>query len=204
MCLNFMSCNSKLVEEERRALLELRDSLNYPNGSALISEWIGEDNCAWAGIFCGSDTDNDSRVLDIYLTIKRQLGLGIWYPDATLLTRFTYLQSLYVSAMLLVTGSCQKELDLSFNPLNGDALPHFQVCSLASLEQLHLSGVYPSFPLPLLRALCGLKDMRRLDLSNNNLTDDSMPHCLFDDLSYLESLDLSGNNLKNSHHILSV
>lgn len=45
--------------------------------------------------------------------------------------------------------------------------------------------------------------MRKLDLSNNNLTDDSMPHCLFDDLSYLESLDLSGNNLKNSHHILS-
>ncbi|XP_060193711.1 receptor-like protein 15 [Lycium barbarum] len=213
MCLNFMSCNSKLVEEERRALLELRDSLNYPNGSALISEWIGEDYCAWAGIFCGSDTDNGSRVLDIYLTSKRQLGLGIWYPDANLLTRFTHLQSLYVSGnaignWIMPEALCKlrnlKELDLSFNPLNGDALPHFQVCSLASLEQLHLSGVYPSFPLPLLRALCGLKDMQRLDLSNNNLTDDSMPHCLFDDLSYLESLDLSGNNLKNSHHILSA
>ncbi|MCE5166572.1 hypothetical protein HAX54_022038, partial [Datura stramonium] len=153
MCLNLMSCSGKLVEEEKKALLELRDSLNYPNGSALINEWIEEDYCAWAA-----------------LCKLRNL----------------------------------KELDLSFNPLNGDALPHFQVCSLTSLEQLHLSGVYPSSPLPLLRALCGLKDTRRLDLSNNNLTDDSMPHCLFDDLSYLESLELSGNNLKNSHHILSA
>ncbi|KAH0683797.1 hypothetical protein KY289_021549 [Solanum tuberosum] len=148
-----MDCNGKLVEEEKRALLELRDSLNYPNGSTLINEWVEENYCAWAA-----------------LCKLRNL----------------------------------KELDLSFNPLNGDALPHFQVCSLASLEQLHLSGIYPSFPLPLLKALCGLKDMRKLDLSNNNLTDDSMPHCLFDDLSYLESLDLSGNNLKNSHHILSA
>ncbi|PHT50837.1 hypothetical protein CQW23_10584 [Capsicum baccatum] len=213
MFVNLMSCSGKLVEEEKKALLELRDSLNYPNGSALINEWVEENYCAWAGIFCVRDLNNDARVLDIILTSKRELGLGIWYPDATLLTRLTHLRSLYVSGnaignWIMPEALCKlrdlKELDLSFNPLNGGALPHFQVCSLASLEQLHLSGVYPSFPLPLLRALCGLKDIRKLDLSNNNLTDDSMPHCLFDDLSYLESLDLSGNNLKNSHHILSA
>ncbi|XP_009785693.1 receptor-like protein 56 isoform X2 [Nicotiana sylvestris] len=211
LCLNFLGCNGKLVEEEKRALLELRDSLNYPNGSALINEWVGEDYCAWAGIFCGSDPNNDSRVLDIFLTNKRQLGLGIWNPDANLLTRFTHLQSLYVSGnaignWIMPEALCKlhnlKELDLSFNPLNGDALPHFQVCSLTSLEQLYLSGVYPSSSLPLLR-VCGLKNIRRLDLSNNNLMDDSMPHCLFNDLPYLESLDLSRNNLKNSNHILS-
>ncbi|KAH0680248.1 hypothetical protein KY284_021333 [Solanum tuberosum] len=203
-----MDCNGKLVEEEKRALLELRDSLNYPNGSTLINEWVEENYCAWAGIFCIRDLNNDAHVLDIILTSKRELGLGIWYPDANLLTRFTHLQSLYISGnaignWIMPEALCKlcnlKELDLSFNPLNGDALPHFQVCSLASLEQLHLSGIYPSFPLP----HCS-EDMWKLDLSNNNLTDDSMPHCLFDDLSYLESLDLSGNNLKNSHHILSA
>lgn len=213
MCLNFIGCSGKLVEEEKRALLELRDSLNYPNGSTLINEWVEENYCAWAAVSCIRDLNNDVHVLDIILTSKRELGLGIWYPDANLLTRFTHLQSLYLSGnaignWIMPEALCKlrnlKELDLSFNPLNGDALPHFQVCSLASLEQLHLSGIYPSFPLPLLRALCGLKNMRKLDLSNNNLTDDSMPHCLFDDLSYLESLDLSGNNLKNSHHILSA
>lgn len=97
MCLNFMDCSGKLVEEEKRALLELRDSLNYPNGSTLINEWVEEDYCAWAGIFCIRDLNNDARVLDIILTSKRELGLGIWYPDATLLTRFTHLRSLYVS-----------------------------------------------------------------------------------------------------------
>ncbi|KAJ8551113.1 hypothetical protein K7X08_000483 [Anisodus acutangulus] len=180
MCLNFMGCSGKLVAEEKRALLVLWDSLIYPNGSTLINEWVEEDYCAWAGIFCIRDQNNDARVLDIFLTSKRELGLGIWYPDATLLTRFTHLRSLYVSGnaignWIMPEALCKlrnlKELDLSFNPLN---------------------------------ALCGLKDIRRLDLSNNNLTDDSMPHCLFDDLSYLELLDLSGNNLKNSHHILSA
>ncbi|KAK4352305.1 hypothetical protein RND71_027823 [Anisodus tanguticus] len=208
MYLNFMGCSGKLVAEEKRALLELRDSLNYPNGSTLINEWVEEDYCAWAGIFCIRDQNYDARVLEIFLTSKRELGLGIWYPDATLLTRFTHLRSLYVSGnaignWIMPEALCKlrnlKELDLSFNPLNGDALPHFQVCSLTSLEQLHLSGVYPSFPLPLLRGYAEI----RSNLSSNNLTDDSMPPCLFDDLSYLESLDLSGNNLKNSHHILS-
>ncbi|CAN4122399.1 unnamed protein product [Withania somnifera] len=213
MCLNFMSCSGKLVEEEKKALLELRDSLNHPNGSALINEWVGEDYCAWAGIFCGSDPNNDLRVLDIFLTNRRQLQLGKWYPEATLLTRFTHLQSLYVSGnaignWIMPEALCKlqnlKELDLSNNPLNGDALPHSQVCSLASLEQLYLSGVYPSSPLLLLRAVCGLKNIRRLDLSNNNLTDASMPRCLFDDIPYLESLNLSGNKLKNSHQIPSA
>lgn len=97
MFLNFMDCSGKLAEEERRALLELRDYLNYPNGSTLIKEWVDEDYCAWVGIFCIRDLNNDARVLDIILTSKRELGLGIWYPDATLLTRFTHLQSLYVS-----------------------------------------------------------------------------------------------------------
>lgn len=36
-----------------------------------------------------------------------------------------------------------KVLDLSSNPVDGDILPHFKTCSLSSLEELHLSSIYP-------------------------------------------------------------
>lgn len=97
VCHPFTSSKGKMIEEERTALLELRDSLNHPNGSAFINEWVGDDYCAWAGIFCARNPDGDVRVLDIFLTSRRQLGLGVWYPNATLLSHFQDLKSLYLS-----------------------------------------------------------------------------------------------------------
>ncbi|MCE3052101.1 hypothetical protein HAX54_051600 [Datura stramonium] len=155
--LSLMSCSGKLVEEEKKALLELRDSLNYPNGSALINEWIEETH---------------------------------------LLTHFTHLQSLYVSGNAIVAGSCQKELDLSFNPLNGDALPHFQVCSLTSLEQLHLSG-FILVPFATAQSFCRLCRISKVGSGDNFLDDgESIPACLFEKNSVLESLDVSHSNIR--------
>ena len=97
LCHLFTSSKGTAAEHERRALFQLRDSLNHPNGSALVNEWVGDDYCAWGGIFCARYLDGDLRVLDIFLTSKRQLGLGVWYPNASLLSHFKGLQSLDLS-----------------------------------------------------------------------------------------------------------
>ena len=97
MCYISVRAKGAGPEEERRALLQLRDSLNHPNGSALLNEWVGDDYCTWDGIFCARNPSGDVRVHDIFLTGKRQAGLGIWYPNATLLTHFENLETLVLS-----------------------------------------------------------------------------------------------------------
>lgn len=97
LCHLFTSSNGTIAEQERRALFQLRDSLNHPNGSALVNEWVGDDYCAWGGILCVSYLDGGLRVLDIFLTSKRQLGLGVWYPNASLFSHFKGLESLDLS-----------------------------------------------------------------------------------------------------------
>nr|XP_027094515.1 receptor-like protein 9b isoform X3 [Coffea arabica] len=96
-----------------------------------------------------------------------------------------------------------KVLDLSSNAVDGDILPHFKTCSLSSLEELRLSSIYPKF-VPVLTAFCQLKNLRSLDLSNNNINDENAPTCLLKNLSSLEILDLSGNRLLNSPRILTA
>ncbi|KAL3504889.1 hypothetical protein ACH5RR_034730 [Cinchona calisaya] len=203
----FTSSNGATKEEERVALLQLRDSLNRPNGSALVNEWVGIDYCHWDGIRC----DRNLLVLEIYLLSRRQLGLGTWYPNATLLSHFENLESLYlpgnrIGSWIMPEALCRmsnlKVLDLSSNPLNGDIIP--QIRSLPSLEMLYLSSIYPSHAfIPALSALCELKNLRVLDLSNNSINDENIPPCLLRNLSSLETLYLSQNHLSNSPRILA-
>lgn len=47
-------------------------------------------------------------------------------------------------------------------------------------------------------ALCRLRNLKRLDLSYNFLDDGSVPSCLFEKHSLLESLDISHNNIRGS------
>ncbi|KAG5612793.1 hypothetical protein H5410_024074 [Solanum commersonii] len=47
-------------------------------------------------------------------------------------------------------------------------------------------------------ALCRLQNLKRLDLSDNFLDDGSIPTCLFENHSVLESLDISHNNIGGS------
>ncbi|KAL3504916.1 hypothetical protein ACH5RR_034757 [Cinchona calisaya] len=200
--------NGATKEEERVALLQLRDSLNRPNGSALVNEWVGNDYCYWYGITC----DRNLLVLQIYLSSRRQLGLGTWYPNATLLSHFENLESLYLSgnrigSWIMPEALCRmsnlKVLDLSSNPLNGDIIP--QIRCLPSLEELYLSTIYPTHAfIPALSALCELNNLRALDLSNNSINDENIPPCLLRNLSSLETLYLSQNHLSNSPRILAA
>ncbi|KAL3504927.1 hypothetical protein ACH5RR_034768 [Cinchona calisaya] len=203
----FTSSNGATKEEERVALLQLRDSLNRPNGSALVKEWVGNDYCDWDGITC----DRNLLVYNIDLSSTRQLGLGIWYPNATLLSHFENLEYLYLSdnnigSWIMPEALCRmsnlKVLDLSSNPLNGDIIP--QIRCLPSLEVLYLSSIYPNHAfIPALSALCELKNLRALHLSNNSINDENIPPCLLRNLSSLETLYLSRNLLSNSPRTLA-
>ncbi|KAL3504946.1 hypothetical protein ACH5RR_034787 [Cinchona calisaya] len=202
------SSNGATKEEERRVLLQLKDSLNHPNGSALVNEWVGNDYCTWVGVSC----DRNLHVRGILLPGQRQLGLGIWYPNATLLSHFENLEFLYlpgnrigswIMPEALRRMSNLKGLDMGSNPLNGDMIP--QIRSLPSLEELHLSSIYPNHAfIPALSALCELKNLRALDLRNNSINDENIPPCLLRNLSSLETLYLSQNHLTNSPRILAA
>ena len=83
------------LEEERIALLHLKDSLNYPNGTSLPS-WMKADVhcCSWERILCNSST---GRVTQLYLTgVRNQEQLGDWYLNASLFLPFQQLKGLYL------------------------------------------------------------------------------------------------------------
>jgi len=80
------------LEEERIALLHLKDSLNYPNGTSLPS-WIKADAhcCDWESIRCNRST---GRVTELYLWDVRNEELGDWYLNASLFLPFQQLKAL--------------------------------------------------------------------------------------------------------------
>ncbi|XP_073263945.1 cuscuta receptor 1-like [Populus alba] len=80
------------LEEERIALLHLKDSLNYPNGTSLPS-WMKADVhcCSWEGIVCNSST---GRVIELLLGSVRNQELGDWYFNASLFLPFQQLNVL--------------------------------------------------------------------------------------------------------------
>ncbi|KAB5514821.1 hypothetical protein DKX38_028727 [Salix brachista] len=82
------------VEEERTALLQLKDSLNYPNGTSLPS-WIKGDArcCDWELVRCSSTT---GRVTKLYLSGVRNGELGDWYLNASLFLPFQELNTLFL------------------------------------------------------------------------------------------------------------
>jgi len=80
------------LEEERIALLHLKDSLNYPNGTSLPS-WMKADAhcCSWEGIRCNSST---GRVTELYIGGARNEEQGDWYLNASLFLPFHQLNYL--------------------------------------------------------------------------------------------------------------
>jgi hypothetical protein len=82
------------LEEERIALLHLKDSLNYPNGTSLPSWRIAHANCCdWERIWCNSST---GRVTELDLGRARNEELGDWYLNASLFLAFHQLNGLYL------------------------------------------------------------------------------------------------------------
>ncbi|KAL7232610.1 hypothetical protein ACSBR2_010595 [Camellia fascicularis] len=92
MILGFWFCRGWL-EEERNALLQIKESINSPEGTA-FSSWYGQDCCQWDDVECRPST---STVVKLLLYDKRDQNLPEkWYPNATLFAQFKDLQELHL------------------------------------------------------------------------------------------------------------
>uniref|UniRef100_A0A6N2KGZ9 Uncharacterized protein n=1 Tax=Salix viminalis TaxID=40686 RepID=A0A6N2KGZ9_SALVM len=192
-------------EEERVALLNLKDSLNYPNGTSLPSWRKGDARCCdWQSITCNSST---GRVIELDLWDVRNGELGDWYLNASLFLPFQELNSLnlmdnQIAGWVENKGVYQpfkmsklEELYLSFNRLNNSIVSYMD--GLSSLKTLSLRYNRLEGSIDLKECLSNLET---LDLSDNNITKVvasggvSQPF----KMSKLEYLNLRYNRLDNS------
>ncbi|XP_058072754.1 receptor like protein 21-like [Magnolia sinica] len=186
------------LDKERTSLLEIKASINYPNGSSLPTWKDGTDCCNWDGIKCNNAT---GRVTEISLGWAREYKLGEWYLNADLLLSFGELQSLDLSSNYLRGWvdhegfnrwsrlSKLEHLDLSHNSFNETILPYLgALSSLKSLdlETNDLEGCFLS------KELANLSKLEVLDLRYNRLNGSLF---LQGNLSKLKVLDLSYNRL---------
>ncbi|KAB5514864.1 hypothetical protein DKX38_028770 [Salix brachista] len=166
------------LEEERAALLQLKDSLNYPNGTSLPSWRKGDARCCdWELVWCNSST---GRVTGLYLWRARNGELGDWYMNASL---FLPLQELIA-------------LDLWDNQIAG----WVENKGPTNLSTLYLNNItaYGSSFQKLLQPLGAFPNLKKLDLGNNDLRGRILGDG-FLNLKNLELLDLSYNTLNSSN-----
>ncbi|GMQ10923.1 hypothetical protein CsSME_00053732 [Camellia sinensis var. sinensis] len=81
------------LEEQRAALLQIKDSINSPVGSA-FSSWYDEHCCQWEAVEC--DPSN-STVIKLFFYYRRDKSIPEnWYPNATSFAQLKDLQELHL------------------------------------------------------------------------------------------------------------
>eukprot|EP00258_Populus_trichocarpa_P030439 XP_024446458.1 receptor-like protein 13 isoform X2 [Populus trichocarpa] len=163
------------LEEERIALLHLKDSLNYPNGTSLPSWRIAHAHCCdWESIVCNSST---GRVTVLDLWGVRNEDLGDWYLNASLFLPFQQLNVLYlwnnrIAGWVENKGGYELQklsnleiLDLESNSFNNSILSFVE--GLPSLKSLYLDYNRLEGLIDLKESLSGLEELR---LDNNNIS----------------------------------
>ncbi|KAI5557680.1 hypothetical protein BDE02_18G119900 [Populus trichocarpa] len=164
------------LEEERIALLHLKDSLNYPNGTSLPSWRIAHANCCdWERIVCNSST---GRVTELDLWSVRNEELGDWYLNASLFLPFHQLNTLALYGNRIAGWVENKG--------------GYELQKLSNLEILDLES--NSFNNSILSFVEGLPSLKSLYLDYNRL-EGSID--LKESLTSLETLSLGGNNISN-------
>ncbi|RWR74161.1 putative leucine-rich repeat receptor-like protein kinase isoform X2 [Cinnamomum micranthum f. kanehirae] len=198
-CCNFYWCHGCL-EEERILLLQIKDSINYPGGSSLDKDWVGKNCCQWHGVEC---KPSSSRVISINLNLTRDERLELWYPNTSLFAAFKELEKLdlarnQIGGWVMPQGLCElknlRYLRLAFNDLDGRELPPCST-NLTLLEELSLSGNDLGSYSSALTGLCGLRNIRNLNLCSTNLDERAFPLLCLSNLSKLETLSLQDNDL---------
>ncbi|KAL1111085.1 hypothetical protein V6Z11_D02G033500 [Gossypium hirsutum] len=174
------------LEHERIALLHLKPFFNYQNQLQSWVEVKGSDCCKWERVECNTTTRrliqlslNSTRWFDNMRYDTDNRNLNAWYLNTSMFLPFEELKSLYLS---------------------GNAISGFGKLSstLSNLEILDLSENYLNDSI--LLSLSELSSLRYLDLSYNRFERSSHPRGFqwLSRLIKLETLDLSGNSLKNS------
>ncbi|KAL7163017.1 hypothetical protein ACSBR2_039172 [Camellia fascicularis] len=158
-------------EEEKTALIQIRDSIGNQPGS-LLSSWLYDDCCQWDGVDCSPTT---SRVARIFLYYVREEEQFPWSPDLSLFAQLTELQ----------------ELVLQGNKISELAVPE-ALCNLSSLQKLDLSDnsiegqVHPCWG--------NMPSLRILILSKNAFQGN--PSSIFSNLTIIETIDVSHNHFQ--------
>ncbi|KAL1111068.1 hypothetical protein V6Z11_D02G031900 [Gossypium hirsutum] len=180
------------LEHERIALLHLKPFFNSRDELKSWVEVKGSDCCKWERVECNTTTRrliqlslNSSKWVDSmgYKTDNR--NLNAWYLNASMFLPFEELRSLSLSDKA-IAGCIENE---GFGKLSS---------TLSNLEILDLSFNYLNDSI--LLSLSELSSLRYLDLSYNRFERSSHPRGFqwLSRLIKLETLDLSGNSLKNS------
>ncbi|KAL2489555.1 receptor like protein 14 [Forsythia ovata] len=170
-------------EEERIALLHLKENINFPNGISLPS-WVDNDTkagcCHWQGVQCSNTT---GRVIQLDLNDTRHLRLGDWYFNASLFLPFQELRNLSL-VRNGITGWRENEghkrlsglnklqvLDFSSNNhdiKDSDVLSVLELNDFISLKELYISdNQFRSFGT--IYELGHLSRLERLFLDNSPL-----------------------------------
>ncbi|TYG78088.1 hypothetical protein ES288_D02G029000v1 [Gossypium darwinii] len=180
------------LEPERIALLHLKPCFNYRNQLQSWVEVKGSDCCKWERVECNTTT---RRLIQLSLNSKKwednmeygmdNRNLNAWYLNASMFLPFEELKRLYLSGNV-IGGSLENE---GFGKLSS---------TLSNLEILDLSENYLNDSI--LLSLSELSSLRYLDLSINTFEGSShlRGFQLLSRLNNLETLDLSGNSLKNT------
>lgn len=96
-------------DEERRALLEIKTSINSPGNGLALPNWgstttkAGEDCCQWDRIICDPNT---GRVVEIDLLGERLTAMVKmkipWYPNLDMLSEFQQLERLNLGLNVII------------------------------------------------------------------------------------------------------
>nr|GMD63038.1 LRR receptor-like serine/threonine-protein kinase GSO1 [Ipomoea batatas]GME05430.1 LRR receptor-like serine/threonine-protein kinase GSO1 [Ipomoea batatas] len=197
---NWWFCNG-CWDEERFALLQLKSSLNYPNGNSLPL-W-SEDNksncCEWPNVVCDTTT---KHVVEISLkTTKEDIVVvqSDWHFNASLFLPFKMLRALSLASNGLVgwvENQGHERLSnlkrLEFLSLDGNGISDFEsVCSIndfTNLKVLDISdNTFQSFG-----PMKGLLNLKILKASTNRF--DNSIFSSLKQFPSLKVLDLSVND----------
>ncbi|GMP92392.1 hypothetical protein CsSME_00042637 [Camellia sinensis var. sinensis] len=113
------------LEEQRAALLKIKDSINSPVGSA-FSSWYDKDCCQWEAVEC--DPSN-STVIKLFFYYRRDKSIPEnWYPNATSFAQLKDLQELHLEG---------NQIGGFTSPSGIPLLSSFQYRSSSSLSPSH-------------------------------------------------------------------
>ncbi|KAL2545897.1 receptor like protein 56 [Forsythia ovata] len=209
MVLSFQNgkwCCLGCFEEERIALLHLKEDINFPN-QMLLPSWVDYETkdgcCHWQGVECSNTTGRVIQ-LDLYGT-----RLEDWYLNASLFLPFQDLRNLSLANNNLI-GWIENEgfdklsklknleaLDLSINSFDRNIL--LSLSQLSSLKHLNLQYIFRQGNTYSQERLSRLKKLQVLDFRYNyGIKDSDILSILeLNDFISLKELNIHGNQFRS-------